>query len=212
MGEGWALVGDAAVFLDPYYSPGLDHCAFSVEATAEIVAMQLAGESIVARTKEHNETFVRSYWRFFEAIYRDKYYYMGEADLLSAAFLLDTAQYYIFVVIPAYRVYGRFFWMPVLGPKEAFFNYKLMTFYNRRFKALAELRREMGEAGKRNAGRRIKAYFALDTAPLRMALRGVKLWLIAELDGLRLQVKRLLRGRPAAKVPPLPSAATQDRS
>ena len=212
MGEGWALVGDAAVFLDPYYSPGLDHCAFSVEATAEIVAMQLAGESIVARTKEHNETFVRSYWRFFEAIYRDKYYYMGEADLLSAAFLLDTAQYYIFVVIPAYRVYGRFFWMPVLGPKEAFFNYKLMTFYNRRFKALAELRREMGEAGKRNAGRRIKAYFALDTAPLRMALRGVKLWLIAELDGLRLQVKRLLRGRPAANVPPLPAAATQDRS
>ena len=130
---------------------------------------------------------MRSYWRFFEAIYRDKYYYMGEADLLSAAFLLDTAQYYIFVVIPAYRVYGRFFWMPVLGPKEAFFNYKLMKFYNRRFKALAELRREMGEAGKRNAGRRIKAYFALDTAPLRMALRGVKLWLIAELDGLRLQ-------------------------
>ena len=49
---------------------------------------------------------MRSYWRFFEAVYRDKYYYMGEADLLSAAFLIDTAQYYIFVVIPAYRVYG----------------------------------------------------------------------------------------------------------
>ena len=141
---------------------------------------------------------MRSYWRFFEAIYRDKYYYMGEADLLSAAFLLDTAQYYIFVVIPAYRVYGRFFWMPVLGPKEAYFNYRLMMFYNRRFKALAELRREMGEAGKRNAGRRIKAYFALDTAPFRMALRGLKLWLYAELDGLRLGLKKLFRGKPAA--------------
>ncbi|MBP9142929.1 MAG: NAD(P)/FAD-dependent oxidoreductase [Thermoanaerobaculia bacterium] len=211
MGEGWALVGDAAVFLDPYYSPGLDHCAFSVEATAEIVAIDLAGKPIVARTKEHNETFVRSYWRFFEAIYRDKYYYMGEADLLSAAFLLDTAQYYIFVVIPAYRVYGRFFWMPVLGPKEAYFNYRLMMFYNRRFKALAELRHEMGEAGKRNAGRRIKAYFALDTAPFRMALRGVKLWLYAELDGLRLGLKKLFRGKPAASVPPMPAAATEDR-
>jgi flavin-dependent dehydrogenase len=211
MGEGWALVGDAAVFLDPYYSPGLDHCAFSSEATAEIVAIDLAGKPIVARTKEHNETFVRSYWRFFEAIYRDKYFYMGEADLLSAAFLLDTAQYYIFVVIPAYRVYGRFFWMPVLGPKEAYFNYRLMMFYNRRFKALAELRREMGEAGKRNAGRRIKAYFALDTAPFRMALRGVKLWLYAELDGLRLGFKKLLRGKPAASSPPMPAAATEDR-
>ncbi len=211
MGEGWALVGDAAVFLDPYYSPGLDHCAFSVEATAEIVARQLAGESIVARTKEHNETFVRSYWRFFEAIYRDKYYYMGEADLLSAAFLLDTAQYYIFIVIPAYRVYGRFFWMPVLGPKEAFFNYQLMKFYNRRFKALAELRREMGEAGKRNAGRRIKAYFALDSAPFRMALRGVKLWLYRRARRLAAQRQAALRGKPAAVAAPMPTAATEDR-
>ncbi|MEO8197170.1 MAG: tryptophan 7-halogenase, partial [Thermoanaerobaculia bacterium] len=207
MGEGWALVGDAAVFLDPFYSPGLDHCAFSVEATAEIVAMELAGESIAARTKEHNETFVRSYWRFFEAIYRDKYLYMGEADLLSAAVLLDTAQYYIFVVIPAYRIHGRFHWMPVLGPKEAFFNYQLMKFYNRRFKALAELRREMGEEGRRNAGRRIQAYFALDSAPFRMALRGVKLWLYAELDGVRLSLKKLFRGKPAETAPPMPASS-----
>ena len=28
--------GDAAAFLDPYYSPGLDHASFSAEATAEI--------------------------------------------------------------------------------------------------------------------------------------------------------------------------------
>ena len=212
MGDGWALVGDAAVFLDPYYSPGLDHCAFSSEATAEIVALDLAGKPIAARTKEHNETFVRSYWRFFEAIYKDKYFYMGEADLLSAAFLLDTAQYYIFVVIPAYRVYGRFFWMPVLGPKEAYFNYRLMMFYNRRFKVLAELRREMGEEGKRNAGRRIKAYYALDTAPFRMALRGMKLWLYAELDGVRLSLRRLFRGKPAADIPPMAAAAGEDRS
>ena len=31
---------------------------------------------------------------------------------------IDTAQYYIFVVIPAYRVLGRFHWMPVLGPRR----------------------------------------------------------------------------------------------
>ena len=79
------------------------------------------------------------------------------------------------------------------------------------FKALAELRREMGEAGKRNAGRRIKAYFALDTAPFRMALRGVKLWLYAELDGVRLSLKKLLRGKPAAAAPPMPAPATEDR-
>jgi flavin-dependent dehydrogenase len=205
MGEGWALVGDAAVFLDPYYSPGLDHCSFSSEATAEIVAMELSGKSIVARTREHNETFVRSYWRFFEAIFKDKYYYMGEADLLSAAFLLDTAQYYIFIVIPAYRFYGRFYWMPVLGPKEAFFNYKFMKFYSRRFKELANLRLEMGEAGRRNAGRRIVAYYALDWAPFRMTARALKLWLFAELDGVRLYLKRFFRGRAVTEMPPTPN-------
>lgn len=45
MGNGWALMGDAAAFLDPYYSPGLDHASFSVEATVEVVKAQTAGEA-----------------------------------------------------------------------------------------------------------------------------------------------------------------------
>ena len=120
MGNGWALLGDAAAFMDPYYSPGLDHAAFSVDATVEIVRRHAAGEDMTARIQEHNETFVRSYHRFFTAAYKDKYYYMGEADLLSASFILDTAHYYIFVVMPAYRFMKKFYWMPVLGPKPAF--------------------------------------------------------------------------------------------
>ena len=44
MGEGWALVGDAAAFIDPYYSPGLDHVGFSVEATTRRVLEDARGE------------------------------------------------------------------------------------------------------------------------------------------------------------------------
>ena len=40
------------------------------------------GEDVAARIAEHNETFLRSYWRFFRAVYKDKYFYMGEHDLL----------------------------------------------------------------------------------------------------------------------------------
>ena len=194
-GEGWALVGDAAAFLDPFYSPGLDHLAFSVEATVGLILADARGELEPERIAEHNETFLRSYRRFFEAVYRGKYHYMGEADLLSAAMLLDTAQYYIFVVTPAYRYFGRFHWMPVLGPKEAFFAYHLMRLYHRRFRRLADLRHELGETGRRNAGRRIKAFFDLGLAPWRMGLRGLRLWLVAELDGVRLGLKRLFRGK-----------------
>jgi hypothetical protein len=135
---------------------------------------------------------------------------MGEADLLSAAMLMDTAQYYIFVVIPAYRIHKRYHWMPVLGPKEAFFAYHFLRLYHSRFQKLAELRIEMGEAGRRNHGRRIKAFFDLGFAPWRMGLRGARLWLAAELDGMRLSLKRLLRGKPVASPAPSPDAPPSD--
>jgi len=204
MGRGWALLGDAAAFLDPYYSPGLDHAAFTAEATAEIIGKDAIGEDVTARIAEHNETFVRSYWRFFRAAYKDKYYYMGESDLLSASFLIDTAQYYLFVVMPAYKFLKRFDWMPVLGPKPAFLSYHLMRLYNRRFKTIADARRAAGEAGKRNDGRRVKAYYNLGFAPVRMAMRGLKLWLYAEVDyllGVRWRSRRSGTAR-AVAVPP----------
>jgi hypothetical protein len=197
MGPGWALLGDAAAFMDPYYSPGLDHAAFTVEATAEIVKADREGQDVRARISSHNTIFVRSYHRFFQAVYRDKYFYMGEQDLLTASFLLDTAQYYLFVVMPAYKLHGRFHWMPVLGPGGAGLNYALMKLYNRRFKALALARRRVGEEGRRNDGRRVKPYFAFGLAPLRMMARGLRFWALAELDGLRLLLKRLWVRAPA---------------
>jgi 2-polyprenyl-6-methoxyphenol hydroxylase-like FAD-dependent oxidoreductase len=53
MGPGWALVGDAAAFIDPYYSPGLDHCAFSAEATARIILKPTRGETPGADAGRH---------------------------------------------------------------------------------------------------------------------------------------------------------------
>jgi len=200
MGRGWALLGDAAAFMDPYYSPGLDHAAFTVEATTEIIKKDRMGEALDARIAEHNGAFVRSYHRFFQAVYRDKYYYMGEQDLLSASFLIDTAQYYIFVVIPAYRFSRRFTWMPVLGHPRALLNYRFMRLYNRRFKTIALTRRRLGTEGRRNHGRRLKPYFALDWAPFRMTLRGLRMWAAAELDLLRLRALSLFR-KPSASQP-----------
>lgn len=209
MGNGWALLGDAASFLDPYYSPGLDHASFTAEATAEIVGLHAKGEDISARITEHNEAFTRSYTRFFRSIFKDKYYYMGEVDLLGAAMILDTAHYYIFVVIPAYRFAKKFQWMPVLGPKPAFFSYHFIKFYHRRFKAIALARRAAGEEGVRNNDRRIKAYFDLNLSPFHMFLRGVKLWAFAEADNVRLQVRRLFGRRAATTASRAEGAAAQ---
>ncbi|CAA9430687.1 MAG: hypothetical protein AVDCRST_MAG64-3464, partial [uncultured Phycisphaerae bacterium] len=153
MGDGWALVGDAAAFIDPYYSPGLDHAAFTVEATTDIIAAQARGER-PARTADrvatHNGLFTRSYRWFFGSVYRDKYYLFGEHDLTSASFLIDTAFYYIFSIIPAYRVEKRFRSEPVMGPRPAYGFYLLLTFMKWRFRRIADLRQRAGEAGARN--------------------------------------------------------------
>ncbi|MEA2235719.1 MAG: hypothetical protein QOC81_443 [Thermoanaerobaculia bacterium] len=209
MGNGWALLGDAASFLDPYYSPGLDHASFTAEATAEIVGLHAKGEDVSARIVEHNAAFTRSYTRFFRSIFKDKYYYMGEADLLAAAMILDTAHYYIFVVMPAYRFAKKFLWMPVLGPKPAFFSYHFIKLYNQRFKAIALARRAAGEGGARNNGRRIRVYFNLNLAPAHMVLRGVKLWAFAEADNVRLQVRRLFRRPTRTSAAPAENATAQ---
>jgi len=202
-GKGWALLGDAAAFIDPYYSPGLDHAAFTVEATLDLIKADAMGKDVAPELAQHNALFVRSHKRFFRAAYLDKYLLMGEADLLSATFLLDTAQYYIFLVIPAYRFVGRFRSEPVLGPWAGLGSYLFMRLYSRRLQAIARLRREMGEEGLRNDGRRIKAFFNLNLAPLHMYARGVKLWMLAELDALRLKLKKLFHLSPKPATPAL---------
>jgi hypothetical protein len=46
-----------------------------------------------------------------------------------------------------------------------------------------------------NDGRRIKAYFNLNLAPMHMALRGLKLWMRAELGLIRIRLQRMWRGQ-----------------
>src|SRR5438874_4942958 len=41
-GDGWAAVGDAAGFIDPLYSPGLDFCSYTSYYVADLLARSLA--------------------------------------------------------------------------------------------------------------------------------------------------------------------------
>ena len=88
-GDGFSLVGDAAGFLDPYYSPGMDWISFTATCTAELILAQQRGEALEMKVKRHNKDFAQSYERWFKAIYLNKYEYFGEYDLVRLAFLMD---------------------------------------------------------------------------------------------------------------------------
>jgi flavin-dependent dehydrogenase len=60
MDRGWALLGDAATFIDPFYSPGLDHASISVYSTTRLLRQDLMGElddeALGTAVDEHNQT------------------------------------------------------------------------------------------------------------------------------------------------------------
>ena len=94
-GDGFVLVGDAAAFMDPFYSPGMDWISFTATSAAELITAQRRGEPMRDRIERHNRDFAQSHRCWFEAVYQDKYEYMGEFDLMSLAFALDLGFYYL---------------------------------------------------------------------------------------------------------------------
>ncbi len=152
-GDGFALVGDAGAFLDPFYSPGMDWVAFTAVSTSALIAAQLRGEALAPLVARHNRDFTRSYARWFTAIYRDKYEYMGEYDLLRLVFLLDLGLYYIGVAAQPFKRGVAALREPVFTTAPSVPCYHLMRIYNRRFAALGRARRTRGALGRRNDGR-----------------------------------------------------------
>jgi flavin-dependent dehydrogenase len=186
-GDGWACVGDAAGFIDPLYSPGLDFCSYTSNYVADFVARNLAGEEVTSNVEQYNEQYPIMYRSWFETLFKDKYYYMGDAELMSAAFLLDVASYYFGLVIPAYRNPEKaFLELPFQGtPGRIAAN--MIKFYNRRLVALAKRRLATGHFAKHNAGwRELYDGFVPDFRVTKLLRKGLLRWWKAELTNLRL--------------------------
>jgi len=55
----WSLVGEAAAFADPFYSPGSDFIGYGNTLTSDLIVRELEGEDIAARVERHNERYQR---------------------------------------------------------------------------------------------------------------------------------------------------------
>jgi flavin-dependent dehydrogenase len=185
IGPGWTCVGDAGGFLDPFYSPGLDQMAFSVHTRVELIRRALGGapaEEMAKAYEEHNRNYARYFHYFYESIYRDKYYVMGDYDTMTPAFLLDTSLYYAAAVMPIYRWSADRLGMPPFYQDGAEVGYYPIRFYNRRLTTIAKRKMALGIYGNHNAGRRPAFVgFSVRSAMWVMLAHGLLRWWKAEL-------------------------------
>ncbi|MEP6698318.1 MAG: NAD(P)/FAD-dependent oxidoreductase [Verrucomicrobiota bacterium] len=189
--DGWAMVGDAAGFIDPLYSPGLDFCSYTSYYVADMLARNLSGEDVTESLHYYNKQYPITYRSWFETLYKDKYYYMGDAELMSAALLLDVGTYFVGLVIPVYRdPECAFLHLPFEG-KAGQIVAGLMKLYNRRLVTLAKRRMTTGCYGRRNAGwRELYDGFVPDRRVRKLIQKGLLRWGRAELTNLRLILAR----------------------
>lgn len=152
VGHRWAMVGDAAGFIDPLYSQGLDYCGHTVYAVTQMLKRAHLGEDISATHAYLKGAYKRSYHLWFESLYKGKYEYLGDAELVRIAFIMDLGTYFIGPVRLVYD-HPEFEWtrLPYDGPAGNLFA-KFMSWYNRRLHLLAKKRLAKGTYGAWNNG------------------------------------------------------------
>jgi flavin-dependent dehydrogenase len=156
--DGWAAVGDAAGFIDPFYSPGLDWACLTVTKTVSLIGRTLRGELRGAAAADalarHNREFTVGFRRWIEALYLDKYYVIGDSELMEIALRLEVSLYYFGILTGPYRRGESGLDVPFSHPLSLPF-FHLMRFVTRRLAAVGRARVAAGTWGRRNDGRHV---------------------------------------------------------
>jgi len=182
-GDGWLVVGDAGGFLDPLYSHGLDFCAHTVYSAYAIMRNHYMGECVKEKLATRNLEYTNCVMFWFKSIYLNKYWYLGDAQLMFAAFLMDLANYFMGPVRLIYSDQDtEFSHMPYNGKIGAFIA-KFMMFYNRRLVVLGRKKITAGTFGNHNLN---ESYLISDSfTPVSRALghlfHGMRIWIGCEL-------------------------------
>ena len=182
-GDGFTLAGDSWAFLDPFYSPGMDWVAFSSMASVRLIMAWRRGEETAPIIEAQNKDFSVAYRRMFEALYKDKYDYIGDYGLMQIALRLDIALYYFFVVRPVFSKGVKGFEQLPYSSARAYPVFALMRLYNSRFASIARRRRAIGSFGFSNNGERyyfpgfnFQAFFLL-----KIIFKALASWMMLEL-------------------------------
>ena len=92
-GDRWAVVGEAAAFSDPFYSPGSDFITLANDYVSDLVARSCDGEDVAERQRLY-EGYLQLRYRANLPLYRDQYELFGSYELMSIKWNYDIAAYY----------------------------------------------------------------------------------------------------------------------
>lgn len=92
-GDRWAVVGEAAAFSDPFYSPGSDFITLANDYVTDLVSRSHDGEDITERQRLY-DGYLQFRYRANLPLYRDQYELFGSYELMSARWNFDIAAYY----------------------------------------------------------------------------------------------------------------------
>ncbi|MGH9374361.1 MAG: NAD(P)/FAD-dependent oxidoreductase [Vicinamibacterales bacterium] len=106
--DSWALVGEAGVFTDPFYSPGSDFIAIGNDCTADLICRIARGEDVRERAEAFNSTYLRLFEAFLR-LYDGQYPLMGNAQVMTTKAAWDNGCYW---AIPALLYFQRRYRQP----------------------------------------------------------------------------------------------------
>ncbi len=90
----WALIGDAAAFTDPFYSPGSDFISIECDHVTELVRRDLAGEGDFEERCRIYDDFMQFRFDATLLLYQGQYPCLGNYEILRLKWNYDIACYY----------------------------------------------------------------------------------------------------------------------
>ncbi|HZW19345.1 MAG TPA: NAD(P)/FAD-dependent oxidoreductase [Luteimonas sp.] len=141
-GHRWALVGEAGLFLDPFYSPGSDFIAIANTYVCNLVARDRAG----GNWSSYADVYQQLYFSFYETtmtLFQDQYALFGDAQVMPVKIIWDYTFYWALLAPTFFS--GRIADVAMFG--------RLRTQFERGSVLNAAMQALLREWGERNAGR-----------------------------------------------------------
>lgn len=94
--ERWAMIGEAAAFSDPFYSPGSDYISIESDMITDMIARDFGGatdEELLERSSTYDE-FMKFRYEATMLLYRNQYPVLGSYETMRLKWNFDIACYY----------------------------------------------------------------------------------------------------------------------